>query len=74
MTAQPQPPPLYKQLGLPAVAGSIAVCFSHPLELTKYVQPLYVTTWYKRSLALAHSDAPLTLIANPGSGSSSIMS
>jgi len=23
------------QLGLPALAGSIAVCFSHPLELTK---------------------------------------
>jgi len=26
---------MLKQLGLPAVSGSIAVCFSHPLELTK---------------------------------------
>lgn len=28
-------PPLIEQLGAPAVAGGIAVCFSHPLELTK---------------------------------------
>jgi hypothetical protein len=28
-------PPWLLQLGLPAVAGSIAVVFSHPLELTK---------------------------------------
>lgn len=27
--------PWLLQLGLPAVAGSIAVCFTHPLELTK---------------------------------------
>ena len=24
-----------KQLGMPAVAGSLAACFTHPLELTK---------------------------------------
>jgi peptide methionine sulfoxide reductase MsrB len=24
-----------KQIGLPAVSGAMAVCFSHPLELTK---------------------------------------
>ena len=28
-------PPLVEQLAAPAVAGGIAVCFSHPLELTK---------------------------------------
>ena len=29
------PPTLAEQLGAPAAAGGIAVCFSHPLELTK---------------------------------------
>jgi len=28
-------PSLLQQMGLPALAGGIAVCFSHPLELTK---------------------------------------
>ena len=28
-------PSLAESMGLPAIAGGIAVCFSHPLELTK---------------------------------------
>jgi hypothetical protein len=31
----PEKPSWSRQLGLPAISGSIAVCFSHPLELTK---------------------------------------
>ena len=31
----PPSPPFHIQIGLPAIAGSIAVCFTHPLELTK---------------------------------------
>lgn len=30
-----QKQPLLEQMGAPAIAGGIAVCFSHPLELTK---------------------------------------
>ena len=30
-----RPPPLVAQLGMPALAGGMAVIFSHPLELTK---------------------------------------
>ena len=31
----PKRPSLAQQMGMPALAGGVAVCFSHPLELTK---------------------------------------
>ena len=33
--AEPSKPGLARMLGAPALAGGMAVCFSHPLELTK---------------------------------------
>lgn len=35
VAAPPKPKPLWLEMALPAAAGGLAVCFSHPLELTK---------------------------------------